>query len=123
MKKRDIILVCGVIVLAGILYFIGMWNGQPEGNWVVITINGKQYGTYTLNENQKIEIENKNGYNRIVICDGIVSMENADCPDQYCVRQGGIHKNGEQLVCLPHKLVVEVQVSAETEQEVDIIAK
>ena len=82
-----------------------------------------QYPQYALNENQEIEIENAYGYNRIVICDGAVYMEHADCPDQYCVGQGRIHKQGQQLVCLPHKLVVEVQVSAETEQEIDVIAK
>ncbi len=123
MKKRDIIFVCSVIALAGILYFINMWNSQAEGDKAVITVNGKEYGIYALNENQEIEIENAYGYNRIVICDGAVYMEHADCPDQYCVGQGRIHKQGQQLVCLPHKLVVEVQVSAETEQEIDVIAK
>ena len=123
MKKRDIVLICSVIVFAGIIYFIGAWKDQAEGDKAVITVDGKQYGTYNLNQNQQIEIENKYGQNRITICHGVVFMEEADCPDQYCVGQGKIHKNGEQLVCLPHKLVVEVQASAEGEQDIDVIAK
>lgn len=123
MKKREIILVGSVIAIAGILFFINLWSGQAEGDKAVITVNGKQYGTYSLHDNQEIEIENEYGSNRIVIRDGVVFMEHADCPDQYCVDQGRIHRQGEQLVCLPHKLVVEVQVSAAAEQNVDVIAK
>ena len=35
-------------------------------------------------------------------------MEEANCPDGYCEEQGKINGRTQTIVCLPHKLVVEV---------------
>ena len=35
-------------------------------------------------------------------------MKEADCPDGYCKEQGRISGQKQTIVCLPHKLVVEV---------------
>lgn len=35
-------------------------------------------------------------------------MEEANCPDGYCEEQGKISEHTQTIVCLPHKLVVEV---------------
>lgn len=46
-------------------------------------------------------------YNRIRIEDGKAYMEEANCPDGYCEsRERSRHT--QTIVCLPHKLVVEV---------------
>ena len=36
-------------------------------------------------------------------------MEEADCPDRLCVRQGAVSRVGESIICLPHELVVTVE--------------
>ena len=36
-------------------------------------------------------------------------MDHADCPDKICVKTGKIKNKGEQIVCLPNKLVVKVK--------------
>ena len=40
-------------------------------------------------------------------------MIEADCPDRLCVKQKAICKNGETIVCLPHKVVVEIRSQEE----------
>ena len=45
------------------------------------------------------------GYNIVTVQDGKIAVTEANCPDQYCVRQGFCN-SGEQIVCLPHKLVI-----------------
>ena len=45
------------------------------------------------------------GYNTVTVKDGKIAVTEADCPDQYCVKQGFCN-SGEQIVCLPHKLVI-----------------
>mgnify|MGYP000590388048 CR=1 FL=1 len=51
-------------------------------------------------------------------------MKEADCPDKYCVKQGKITKTRQNIVCLPHKVVVEIAVSDNTKgNEADVIAK
>lgn len=51
-------------------------------------------------------------------------MKEADCPDKYCVKQGEINKIRQNIVCLPHKIVVEI-ISADSskQNEADAIAK
>ena len=36
-------------------------------------------------------------------------IKNADCRDGICVSRGKINKVGESIVCLPHKLIVEIK--------------
>lgn len=81
---------------------------NKSGKTVVITENGSTYGTYSLSENKVIDINTDLGHNKVVIKDGKVHMEEADCPDKYCVDKGNISKTNESLICLPHKLVVEI---------------
>lgn len=48
------------------------------------------------------------GYNLLVISESRVFMESADCRDQICVHHRPITGGGESIICLPHKLVVEI---------------
>ena len=91
---------------------------------VKITLDGKEYGTYSLDEDREIEIKTDNGNNKVEIHDKSVEMKEADCPDKYCVKQGKINKIRQNIVCLPHKIVVEI-ISADSskQNEADAIAK
>ena len=46
---------------------------------------------------------------------GKAKMTDADCPDQLCVHQKAASKNHESIICLPNKVVVEVDGSEESE--------
>lgn len=50
-------------------------------------------------------------------------MSDADCPDKYCMRQGKINHMKENIVCLPHKVIVEVTQSSNEDSQVDIVSK
>ena len=67
------------------------------------------YGRYSLDEDQVIEVQEGDFYNRVRIEDGKAYMEEADCPDGYCEEQGKINNRTQTIVCLPHKLVVEIE--------------
>ena len=47
-------------------------------------------------------------YNLISVADGAVTMEAADCRDQICVRHKPVADEGESIICLPHRLVIEI---------------
>lgn len=53
------------------------------------------------------------GYNLLSVSDGVVWMEAADCRDQICVRHSAVSAEGESIICLPHKLVVEITAGAD----------
>ena len=47
-------------------------------------------------------------YNLISVTDDMVVVEAADCKDQICVRHKPVSSKGESIICLPHRLVVEI---------------
>ena len=47
--------------------------------------------------------------NTLEIRDGCADMTDADCPDKICVNQKAVSRPGETIVCLPNKVVVEVE--------------
>lgn len=112
MKKKDFILIGSLLLLALIAYGLVTYiqkNSTKEAV-VVITVNGKIQGTYSLDGNQTICIPDKqNATNKVRIQGGKVKMEEADCPDQICVNHRAIQYNNETIVCLPHQVVVEIK--------------
>lgn len=126
MKKNDIFLIAAVLVGALLLFLVMNLAGKQTGNEIRIIVDGKEYGTYSLAEDRIIEVNENGNYNRIQIKDGKAFMEEADCPDGYCKRQGKISGHTQTIVCLPHKLVVEVirdEADEGTADAPDVIAK
>lgn len=113
-RKADMILVAGILLLAVLSFaVIELFLKQP-GASVVVTADGKVYGVYALNSSQQIVVETAHGKNVLQIEAGKVYMTEADCPDKICVKTGKISRTGETIVCLPHKVVVEVQAQKES---------
>ena len=62
-------------------------------------------GAYPLDEDRTVGIGNTN------VCEiheGRAYMKSADCPDQSCVHSYPIDREGEVIVCLPNKIVMEI---------------
>ena len=112
MKKKDLFLGGRILFAACVLFLVmnlmQLTRGE-EGNQIRVTLDGKIYGTYSLSKDQTIEVKDGDFYNRIRIEDGKAYMEEADCPDGYCEEQGKINNRTQTIVCLPHKLVVEIE--------------
>lgn len=121
MKKNDFILIIIILAITGLVCCFSMItrkNATTEGAKVVVTIDGREYGVYPLNEDMSETIELKDGTsNTLVIKDGYADITQATCPDQICVNHIHIHYDGETIVCLPNKLVIEIVDG--TENEVD----
>ena len=120
-KRNDMILLLAILLPAVIIMTVMSLN-KNAGGQVKVTVDGELYGIYDLDKKETIVIENEEGFKNIVeIENGYVYMKEADCRDLICVNQGNISKKSETIVCLPHKVVVEV-ISGE-ESEADVIAK
>ncbi|MCF6166776.1 MULTISPECIES: NusG domain II-containing protein [Furfurilactobacillus] len=50
-------------------------------------------------------------YNDTLVTDNRIQISDANCPDQICVHHSAISKPGQTIVCLPHKVLVEVKSS------------
>lgn len=124
MKKNDYILAAAIFLFAGLLSVVLFLSGNERGNIITVTVDKKVYGTYSLEENQYIEIDTEFGRNVLCIENGRVYMTEADCPDGYCKKQGEISTEKESIVCLPHKLIVEIESADEpTEEDYDLLVR
>ncbi len=107
-SKRDVIYL-SCLLMIGIIFTIGIFAFSKKGNTLVIYVDGEIYGEYSLNSDETIEINDEFGNNTVIIKDGEAYMVDADCPDGLCMKQGKISKAGQNIVCLPHRLVLEIK--------------
>lgn len=61
-----------------------------------------------LERDDTLVVETPLGRNVIEVRDGAARVVEADCPNGDCLRQRPISQPGQQLICLPHQLWVEV---------------
>lgn len=112
-RKKDLVLTAVILCVAGLTVLVHAFVGGVGANRVTVRVEGAIEGTYSLSEDQEIEING--GTNRLQIKNGKASMIWADCPDQLCVHQKPVSLNHESIICLPNKVVVEVDSSADRE--------
>ena len=105
---NDIFLAFGIIVIALIIFLIFKLN-LKQGNIVKITIDNQVKDCYNINNDTKVFIKDGKNINTLVIKDGKAYISEANCPDKICVAHREISKTGETIVCLPHRLVVEIK--------------
>lgn len=121
-KKNDRILILVILLLALIsLGAVKLYQKQStHDEQAVVTVDGEEYGRYPLDEEVEVTIPaGEEDYNVLVIKDGYADIIEATCPDKICVDHAKINGNGQTLVCLPNKVVVEI-VNQEEESGVDL---
>lgn len=119
-KKADIILAV-FLIAAGLFMSYSFSLGKSAGSSVDISCNGKLFGTYSLAEDRVITVDLNGHCNKVTINNGTVSMSFSDCTGQDCIHHAPIKKTGENIVCLPNKVVVEI--SAKDSDEYDSISR
>lgn len=105
-RKNDILLIFIILAVAGLANLLHDIIGDAGAGSVTIKVNGVIEGVYSLGEDQEIDINS--GINHLVIKNGKADMTEADCPDKLCVNQKPVSKNHESIICLPNKVIVEV---------------
>ncbi len=111
-KIRNDFILAAVILVIAVAGLLIMNFTKTQGDFVVVKIDGAEKYRYQLSENAALDIvtgEDGENINTLVIKDGEAFMTEANCPDGICVAHKPIKNTGESIVCLPHKIVVEVQ--------------
>ena len=120
-KKNDLILVLLVFAAAGIFFSGHLFTSQKSAGVVEIQIDGKEVETLDLQKERAFKINGGTNTvqidetNVLEIRDGEAKMKSADCPDQICVHQKAISRNGESIICLPNKIVLKIVDGEEAE--------
>ena len=75
-----------------------------------------------LAEDGTITVESSQGRNVVAVRGGAALMLEADCPHGDCLHQQPISAPGQQLICLPHQLWVEVVEQGGPDGQLDVTA-
>ncbi|GAA0374050.1 NusG domain II-containing protein [Paenibacillus motobuensis] len=129
MKRGDLLLI-GLVVIIALAFIIPRWfdrdaseKNHNELRTAKITVDGKLFKEVTLTqEEQTIEVENEHGLNILKVHDYGIEMIDADCPDKVCLSFGFVDRTGGTIICLPHKLMVEIEGPSE-EDGIDATVK
>lgn len=124
-KKLDIVIIIFLLVISFVPHFV-FFKNLPNYNstYASITIDGKLYDNIPLSSfkgEKKIDIKVHGRINTISITDNKIKMIDANCNDSLCVKQGEISKVSQSIVCLPHKLIIEIKGEANYDEDEDII--
>lgn len=134
-RKADIILfiVLVAIGLAASAALTLTHSAAESGAKVIIESGGSLYARYPLSEDRTVVVpapkqnsvdapaanaddpasSQYDYYNVVEISGGTVSVTEASCKNQVCVKHGEISRSGESIVCLPNRLVVRIENSSE----------
>lgn len=99
-----------IIILIAILCWIGMQWVKQRGDIVVVSVEDCIVQILPLSYDETIRVEGDNGnWVELQITDGKADVTQASCPDQICVNHYAISEEGEPIVCLPAKIVIQVK--------------
>lgn len=101
-KKGDIAAAAAVTVAALAAF---MLFGRSSGTTVVIKQDSKVIYRASLYTDNTVELDG----NTVVIKGGKVKMQSAGCKNQICVKTGEISKKGESIICLPNRVIAEIE--------------
>ena len=104
MKNQYWIALIGAVFLLCLALVLFPSDSAPAAQAQVVS-EGKTVRIVDLHVDQEFTVATENGTNVITVKDGKIAVTYADCPDRYCVKQGFCNA-GEQIVCLPHRLVI-----------------
>ena len=107
LKAGDFFIIIVAVALIVIL-FTKFFFSRPAEQQVKITGRSSQE-YYGLNEDRVIEVEGPLGITKVIIKDGEVWVENSPCREKICMRMGRIKRTGDQLICIPNRVVVEIE--------------
>ena len=105
--KHDLRLALGVLAAAAVLY--ALFRPGGAGAWAVVSVEGVETARYPLSEDRTVTLGDGTAYNVLEIAGGQAAVREANCGDHTCVRTGAVSREGEVIVCLPHRLTVEIQ--------------
>ena len=117
MKTKHWILLFAVLLGASALVFLWGRSQKQQGVTARVLQDGQLLREIRLDEIReefRFTVWDADGhYNIVQVEPGRICIREADCPDRLCAKHAAIRNSGETIICLPHKLIVEVRDETE----------
>jgi len=110
-KNGKLIAALLVLAAAAAGAFLLFRGGDVPSPTARITRDGEVLEEILLDrveERYTLILEDERGSNTILVEPGRIQVIQADCPDQVCVAQGAISDGTVPIVCLPHRLMIQI---------------
>jgi len=106
----DILIVLVVVALSVFLIAQSVVGAGGNNDLVIrVTANGEEVLVRQLGEDhEELTVRGFEGDSYLEISGGKVRMIDSACPDKLCVKSGWISRQGESIVCLPNRVVIEI---------------
>ena len=100
------------VVLLSATAVVYLRQQQPERPVARISVNGTVVNEVALDSAslpQTFVYDGPGGFSNVIEAEkGRIRVKEAGCPDQVCVEQGWIADGTVPIVCLPNKLIIEI---------------
>ncbi len=116
--KGDVILTSFVALLSAVLFLIS-FTGESEALTAEIYVGGEKAHSIALSDVQESYTLRENYCELLIEKDGVTFLF-SDCGDQLCVKKGKLTRQGDTMACVPEKVVVVLQGTAD--KKIDAVA-
>ena len=113
------VILIAVLLAVSLLGTVLVLGGQTDSVTANVYQDGQRIRTIDLSrvkEPYSFTVDGPAGTNTVLEEPGRICVSHADCPDQVCVMQGWISNSVIPIVCLPNRLVI--QIEAENQESV-----
>jgi hypothetical protein len=88
-----------------------LFSAAHPGDTVIVTDGDGNVWELPLDADSRTRISTDLGSNTVVIANGRVHIEEADCPGGDCMAHAPVSAAGQTIICLPHHLTVEIHAN------------
>lgn len=113
-RPGDWVVIGAALALSAVVAVLVWTGGERQAGVARIYVDAQLVAELPLDRDCKYVVSEDGNENTVEISGGRVRMSSANCADGYCVKQGYISYDGETIICLPHRVVVELDAARES---------
>lgn len=108
LTRNDRILIFSLVAIAS-FSFARFFFTSHEGKEVLVKVGNRPVQKVSLRMDKRINVEGEKGSVVIEVKEGRVRVVESSCFQKICVNTGWINKPGQNIVCLPNKVLITIE--------------
>lgn len=101
LKIGDFIII--IIFLSALLFI-----PRSAGEKIIVIVDKRKEYIYPLNVDRIVEFKGEMGMIKVEIKDKKAKVIESSCPLKICMKKGWIKNKGEQIICVPNRVVIRI---------------
>jgi len=101
LKIGDLII---IIIFLTAIFFIP----RSAGEKIIVIVDKRKEYIYPLNVDRILEFKGEIGIMKLEIKDKKAKVIESKCPLKICMKKGWIKNKGEQIICVPNRVVIRI---------------